>query len=87
MLGIRVTAVNKTEPSHSLQSSQFLNQLIWDYVGNFHWWPLLLKEVLLSVLIGTVLVQGLINRNPCPQSGFLGTVVEVFCETKPPTYS
>lgn len=52
MLGIRVTAVNKTEPSHSLQSSQFLNQLIWDYVGNFHRWPLLLKEVLLSVLIG-----------------------------------
>ena len=52
VLGIRVTTVNKTEPSHSLQSSQFLNQLILDYVVNFHWWPLLLKEVLPSVVIG-----------------------------------
>ena len=51
MLGVRVTAVNKTEPSHPLQSSQHLNQLILDYVVNFHWWPLLLKEVLPTVLI------------------------------------
>ena len=51
VLGVRVTAVNKTEPSHPLQSSQHLNQLILDYVVNFHWWPLLLKEVLPTVLI------------------------------------